>query len=274
MTTSLESQIHAFAQKYAATLPAIDTDDITKRQVVSTVVRRPRRTRLAAITIVVGVVLLLVLSPILQRNETALAVVAFPDGTEIRIDPLFALDDEDAFDDFERRLAEHGVVLVIDPFSVNPEADGRIYEIEFGAPLQVDPSGTVIIPADAAGAVIRVTVGVGDADAGIEGLRLFEVYPELCRAIDPFETTATQAALAELGVSVEWYLFVGVPDGTGGGLSQTKPTEPPEGKIISVLTAEGSNLAPVLSPATVMIEVIPLDAEWHEPFDPNGCAQE
>lgn len=271
MTTSLESQIHSFAKEYAATLPSIDTDDITQHQGVSTFVLRRRRTRLAALALVVGVVL--VLSPILQRNDVALAVVAFPDGTEIRIDPLFALNDEDALDDFERRLAEYGVVLVIDPFPVNLEADGRIYAIEFGAPLKPDPSGTVIIPSDAAGAVIRVTVGVGDADAGIEGLLLFEVYPELCRAIDPFDTNATEAALAELGVSVKWYLLVGVPDGTGGGLSQTKPAEPPEGKIISVLTAEGSNLAPVLSPTTVMIEVIPLDANWHQPFDPDPCDQ-
>jgi hypothetical protein len=274
MTTSLESQIHAFAQEYAATLPAIDTEDITQYQVVSSVVWRRRRVRLVAMAVAVGVVLLLVLSPILQRNDTVLATVAFPDGTEIRIDPLFALDDEDALDDFESRLAEYGVVLVIDSFPVNPEADGRIYEIEFGAPLKPDPSGTVIIPADAAGAVIRVTVGVGDADAGIEGLRLFEVYPELCRAIDPFDTNATQAALAELGVSVEWHLLIGVPDGTGGGLSSTEPAEPPEGKIISVLTAEGSNLAPAQSPTTLSIEVIPLDANWHEPLNPNNCAQE
>ena len=274
MTTSLESQIRAFAQEYAATLPSIDTDEISQQQGTSTLVLRRRRIRLAAVAVVVGVALVLVLSPILQRNDVALAVVAFPDGTEIRIDPLFALDDEGALDDFERRLAEHGVVLVIDRIPVNVEADGRIYEIEFDAPLGPDPSGTVIIPTDAAGAVIRVTVGVGDADAGISGLLLFEVYPELCRAIDPFDTSATEVALADQGVSVKWYLLVGVPDGTGGGLTQTKPTEPPEGKIISVLTAEWSNLAPAQPPTTLNIEVIPLDANWHRPFDPSGCERE
>ncbi len=270
MRSKLESEIRSFAREYETTLPPVDVDDLRHSDDHSAPALGRRR-RLLAIAVVIAAVL--VVSLALQRNDVALAIVEFPDGSEVRIDPLFALDDADALADLEAQLSQHGVELVIDEIPVNTQADGRIYGIEFGAPLRPDSSGRINIPADAAGAVIRVTVGRGDPSAGIEGLLLFEVYPELCRAIDPFDTLATETALGRLGVAVKWHWLVGEPDGQGGGLVQTKPIVPPDGKIISVLTADWSNLAPAEFPTIVMIEVIPLEASWHHPVDPERCPQ-
>ena len=226
-----------------------------------------------AVTAAAGVfvVLAAISMVILQGGDVALATLALPDGTEIVIDEFFAAGDDEALDDLERRLAEFGVVLEVVTRPVNPKADGLVYSVTWAPPLDIDESGRVVIPLDAFGAQIRIEVGVGDTTAGNAGLFLFEAYPEICMAVHPRDTAATNTALANLGIRVDWDLVTGDPDGEGGGLAFTRLTDPPPGVIISVLTADGQAEAPPSRPDRLAIEVIPEDAVWHQPVSTDRC---
>ena len=203
---------------------------------------------------------------VLQGRTTALAVLAFPDGSEIAIEEFFAAEDDQALDNLELRLAEFGIKLEVGTRPVNPEADGRIYSVTFGSSFETDESGRVIISEAAIGDEIVIEIGVGDSSAGTAGLFLFEAYPEICLAVHPRDTAATNAALGSLGIKVDWTLVTGDPP----GLSHDRVSEPPPGVIISVLTADHKAEAPS-RPQRLAIEVIPNDAVWHEPTSTERC---
>ena len=219
----------------------------------------------AAALLVVGAVAFVVL----QGRTAALAVLAFPDGSEIAIEEFFAAEDDEALNNLELRLAEFGIRLEVRTRPVNPEADRRIYSVDFGPSFETDESGRVIISEAAIGDAIVIEIGVGDSSTGNAGLFLFEAYPEICLAVQPRDTAATNAALARLGIKVDWTFVTGDPN--GGGLSHDRVSEPPPGVIISVLTADYKAEAPS-RPDRLAIEVIPEDAVWHEPTSTERCS--
>jgi len=228
-----------------------------------------RRRRWQAAAAAAAVVVAAIAMVVLQGRTTALAVLAFPDGSEIVIEELFAVGDKQALDDLELRLAEFGISLELVTRPVNPEADGRIYGIDFGPSLSADEPGRVVISPDAVGGAIIIEIGVGDSEAGNVGLFLFDAYPEICLAVHPRDTAATNAALSSLGIKVDWTLVTGEPN--GHGLSHERVSDPPPGVIISVLTADFKAEAPS-RPDRLAIEVIPEDAVWHEPTSTERCS--
>lgn len=194
--------------------------------------------------------------------DSAYALV-FADGSKLTAREVTRAIAGGETDELQRRLAEYGVTLRIDEKTVHPDADGRFYGWSFhpSGTSQPGENGTGwYIDEDDAGSTLVVSIGRGE-EASTRGLSMWEVFPELCDAIEPEDLASTQANLEALGFTAKWSLLNGHPDDpsyTGeGGTLQTETPE--DGAIYAVLAGKPFGAAYDVSPDmdSVLLEVVP-----------------
>lgn len=171
--------------------------------------------------------------------------VVFDDGLTVDLDELF---DSTNFDRLEAMFRDHGVELVIDEVPVNPAADGRVYSmwVEPDTGAEDFEQGVIRLQP---GARVYVEVGRADESAGMSGLTLYEVFPEIEAVLNRDDPVATGQALRSLGFDVRWVLI------EGAGRGHDVPTPPPDTVVISVLGPNGEWTSIDPATDTLMVEV-------------------
>ncbi|HEV2815077.1 MAG TPA: hypothetical protein VGW10_17610, partial [Solirubrobacteraceae bacterium] len=168
--------------------------------------------------------------------------------------------------ELRRRLAPYGIGLEVETRPVAPAAVGRVFGVQF--PRRARFQRHRLVLEQGVGGAVRITVGRAarpGEDASTRGLTLFEVLPDVARAVDRKDPAGTGRRLAALGYEVRWKLIVDNPardDDPAAGPTGWKdvPAPPPGTEILSVLNAGGGNSA---TPQTrkLLIEVAPLGSE-------------
>lgn len=147
-----------------------------------------------------------------------------------------------------------------------PVADavvGRIFGVEFPREAQFDRRHRLVLERGMAGTIF-VTVGVPSARPTTRGLTLFQVLPQVERAVDERDPAGTGERLRALGFTIVWKLVVDNPerrrDGAPATGVKTVPPPPPDTQILSVLGPGGANRATKRT-RRLMIEVAPRGSE-------------
>ena len=232
-----------------------------------------------------------------RKEARAAPALRFPDGKTVDLDEFFARNGDPGA--LKRRLAAYGIELEIRVRPVHPSAAGRVFSLESPPNARWDERHRLVIERGLDGPII-VTVGraVSEAEAATttEGLTIYEVFPELCEAIDPLDPLATEQALTARGFQVDWQLMKdnpkwrppkGPPWKVDPYPVPPSPTiakevkSPPRGtQIISVLGPNGDYTSVSRSTKRLLIEISPPGAKLgslsgapHGPANPDAeCA--
>jgi len=166
--------------------------------------------------------------------------------------------------ELRERVEPYGLHVRVEGRPVAPAAVGRLLGVQFPREARFDRRRDLVLGKGSRGTIV-VSLGV-EPRAGervqTEGLSLYEVLPQVERAVRRDDPRGTLERLQKLGFSIAVKFVIDNPDpAADSGTGVKDVTRPPEGTVVlSILNARGENAATPQTRSLVM-EVAPADAE-------------